>query len=446
MSGRTQIIYTSHGGIRASGKTPFSRLIFLYFILLGLEFDISIYGPLTLRKAAFLIAFFYIFFRGIPAKLPLKKSYAIWGMASCILFLYVAFIQHIRAESIAIPGNSSYSAFNVISQSLFIFLFPVMLSQIFQNAKEFFRVQLDVIILQSAVAIISRFYKPFRVFIFQHFSYQERMEQHIESGLRVCILGSSGATASWILFIGCIICAYYILSTRKTRYFVLYGVFMLAMMFTGRTGLYMACLLMAMLQLYSIYKYTSLSVKIIGAGLVALVFIAAYVLYAPENYLKDRTIKWIGEIFFKGIGEGSTVDVIRNMPIPPLNWETFLGTGIVQGMTKSGLNLQHDMGYIQTYSALGLLGALYYYFWTFGFFAHEIHDIQEKETRIILWAFLLFMIIAEWKEPFLRKTPNAMVLMTSTMLRQKDDRLPERRKNHGKKAPSSFCSVPKLQS
>lgn len=444
MTINARIICTSHNNIRSSKKKSLFRLIFLYLVLLGLEFDIRFSGFFTLRKVAFLAALLYIFIHGIPANLPIKKSHAVWGMASCILVLYTAFIQHIRSETTAILGNSSYSVFNIISQTLFIFLFPIILSRIFQNANEFFHVQLGIITLQSAVAIISRVCKPFRIFVFQHFSYQERMAHHMESGLRVCILGGSGATASWILFIGCVICAYYILSTRKTRYLMLYGMIMLAMMFVGRTGLYLAILLMAVLLLYAVYKYASLAGKILCAGLLLLILIAVYILYAPENYLKDRTIIWVGEIFFKGVGEGSTVEAIRNMPVPPLNWETLWGTGIISGVTKSGLNIQHDMGYIQTYSALGLFGALFYYLWTFGFFAYEIHEIREKRIRAILWAFLIFMMIAEWKEPFLRKTPNAMALMTAVMIRQKDERLLER-SAHDNKPPSSFRYMSQLQ-
>lgn len=445
MIGSTRNMYPAYGCTNVRIGLPTLRGVFLYVILLGLEFDIRFYGPFTLRKIAFLAVLAYIFHQGISLRLPLKKIYAVWGLATCVLFLHALFIQTIRTESIAIPGNSDYPAIQIIFQALFLFLLPVMLSQIFRSTEEFFRVQLGIITLQAAIAIVSRFNKPFRVFVYQYLTERsERMADHIETGMRVCIMSNAGATASWILFIGCIICAYYILSTGKVRYLILCGIIMVSMIFVGRTGLYMALLLIVAILFYSLRRYAELSVKMTCVSLLILLIVLGF-FYAPGNtIMKERTLIWVGEIFLKGTGEGSTVDAIRNMPVPPLNWETFLGTGIAFGVTKSGLVAQSDMGYAQTYAAWGLIGVVFYYLWSFGFFAHEIHGIREKRVRAILWIFLIFMIIVEWKEPFLRKTPNAMVLMTAVMLQQKNERLSERN-HHDRKGANCFRPMPKLQ-
>lgn len=392
------------------------RSSFLFLILFGIEFDVDIYGPISLRKISLLLILFAIFYAGVPRKLPIKKSHIVFSGMAVVMYSYSAIIQHLNAENLAIAGNSVLPSIQIIFQFLSFFVFPLLVCQTFRSFDEFCRTQLSIIVFQSMVAIIARLNKPFRMYIYHHFTDDPsgRMLDNMEKGVRVCFIGNMGAGASWILFVGCIICTYFAIKEKKSVYLVIYALIMLSMMFVGRTGLYMALILLVFLSCYSISVrgHIRLVRALLFVGICGALAIVAYILFAPESYLKSTTIKWVGEIFIKGAKEGSTIDILIDMGIPPLTWETFWGTGIVTGITQSGLSIYSDVGYVQHYMAFGLVGALLYYGWAYGFFARGIRKVQDKQMRLVLWIFLAFIVFVELKEPFLRKTPNAMVLAT----------------------------------
>lgn len=390
------------------------RTSLLFLILFGIEFDVDIYGPISLRKVSFLLLLLLVFYKGIPKKLPITKSHFVFIGTAAIMYGYAAVSHSLNAENIAVMGNSVLSPTQILFQFLSFFVFPILLCQVFRDFDDFCTLQLNVILFQAVVAIISRLYKPFRMYIYHHFNTDPNGNflGGVESGIRVCYIGSFGATASWILFIGCLLCVYHVITKRRAFYLVLYAIIMLAMMFVGRTGLYMALLLLAFLFFYSMQGHAYLMRALLLAGICGVFVVVSYILFVPDSYLKRRTIEWVGEIFIEGAGQGSTVAALINMGIPPLTWETLWGTGILTGVTKSGLSAYSDVGYIQHYMSYGLVGASLYYGWTYGFFAQEICKVQDKTAKMVLSLFLFFIAFVELKEPFLRKTPNAMVLVT----------------------------------
>jgi len=404
-------------------ETSFWRWLFLYLMLFGVEFNIDIIGAVTLRKLAFIMILLYIGRRGLPIGLPIRKDHITFGMMTAVVFAYALFIQYSRVENTSIPGNAAYPAIQILSQCLFLFLFPALCSQVFLNIDEFLTVQLAIISTQAVVAIVSRLNPSFRMFIYHHFVLDDgRLLDGMQKGVRVGILGGAGAGGSWIMFIGCVICAYYLLKIREMRYLFLYFVILFSMMFVGRTGLYMGLLLLALLIMYFLRWYTGLAVKIICMGLLGVLAIIGYILFTPDSYLKTSTINWVGEILLKGFGEGSTVQILVDMGVPPLSWETFWGTGIVNGATASGITSASDVGYIHTYMAFGVVGATIYYTWAYGFIAHELFKVQDRYVRWAATVFLLFTMAAELKEPFLRKTPNAMVLVLMLFLQNRTEK------------------------
>lgn len=437
--------YGVYGREQYGRKGNFLQWIFLYFVLFGMEFDIDIIGPVSLRKLAFLAVLLYIGWKGLPIGMAIRKDFLVFGMVTGIMFAYALAIQYSRLENISIPGNSTFPAIQILFQCLIFFIIPVMLTQVFRNVDEFFKVQLSIISTQALVAIVSRMSSSFRMFVYYHFvpDGDGRLLDGFERGTRVGFFGGSAASGSWILFVGCVICAYYILKTHKIKFLVLYFMILLSMMFVGRTGFYMGLLLLAILFLFMIYWYTNLAVKIMCFGGLGILAVIGYVLFSPDSYLKTTTINWVGEIFLKGFGEGSTVQALVDMGVPPLTWETVWGTGITSGTTASGIVAASDVGYIHTYMAFGIVGAAIYYLWIYGFLTHEIYQVKARYVKWVAVAFLLFIVIVEFKEPFLRKTPNAMVLNLALLLQVREERNCSG-ESYGQCNPNGVCDMSKL--
>ena len=407
----------------ASADISLWREIFLYLLLFGLEFDIRLGGALTLRKIVFVAMLLFIGWKGVPRGLPFRRELIPLVGWTAALFAYGVYIQHTRAYNAAIEGNQAFTVTQLLGQCLFLIVFPLLLTWVFDSAEEFLHVQLAVLTTQAIVAVLSRFSGAFRMFIYYHFvpDSDGRLEAGMASGTRVGMLGAAGATGSWILFIGCALCFYSAWKTRKVRYLLLYFLFLLALMFVGRTGLYMGLALLVLLFFHLLVQSAGFAVKLICFGVFGFLALVAYVLFAPDSYLKQATIRWVGEIFIKGVGEGSTVRALVDMGIPPLTAETFWGTGIMTGTTVHGSSTFSDVGYVRYYMALGIVGAVLYYLWAYGFLAYEWFHIRDRFTKRAAGLFLLFLMIAELKEPFLQKTPNAMFLASWLLLQRKEE-------------------------
>ena len=143
--------------------------------------------------------------------------------------------------------------------------------------------------------------------------------------------------------------------------------------------------------------------------------ILIYIFFTPNSPMKIHYMTWVGEIFTKGIGEGSTIQILSDMVIPPLTKETFLGMGIVRGVSRLGTVVQHDSGYIMNYAALGIPGVLLLYLSIFLFYIVNI--IKKDEKYLIL--FLVFLYVFEFKEPFLQKTPLLIIMSLFVFLKSK---------------------------
>ncbi len=402
------------------------RAALLWLVLFGMEFDVRFYGPITLRKLSFLLLLTYIVLTaGIPKITMVRRESLLFSMGIAALGAYVIVLCKLRVDTLTVAGNSGMPAIQLLFQYIFIIPLPFFLALMFHSADEFCTIQLCVFAFQAAVAILGRLNKPFRLFVFTKTAYGNgRMLAGVESGVRVPIVGSVGATASWLLFAGCIFCACGLLKEKKVnaKYLLTYGVLLVSMAFVGRTGLYFAIALLIGLLFYFSIHNCKLALKIFAVLFLLVSAAICYVLFAPDGYIKQATVRWVGEIFIKGTGEGSTVDILKNMPVPPLNRETFWGTGIIGGVTTSGITVANDRGYVQTYAAWGVFGCLAYYGLFFGYLANCTQKVKDKRVKGILIVFLTFIMIAENKEPFLRKTPVAMIFALLATIQMRCER------------------------
>ena len=104
--------------------------------------------------------------------------------------------------------------------------------------------------------------------------------------------------------------------------------------------------------------------------------------------------------------DNDTTDALNEMPVPPLSFETIIGTGRVRSITGNGNASGHDSGYVQTYYSLGLLLAIFFYifFLIFAIFLIQRNKFQkyyDSKKQKILYLLILIVFVIEIKEPFI---------------------------------------------
>lgn len=166
----------------------------------------------------------------------------------------------------------------------------------------------------------------------------------------------------------------------------------------GRLGLIMSFYFFATIFLI---KLSALK-NIIGIALVSLVVMLflgqlAFEYLAQNDKFETSVIGWAFSILNN---DDVTVERLSHMTIPPLNINNiFIGNGVVKlsnGFNASG----SDIGYIQTYFAVGLVMTIYFYIFLLSYLIKHLRKVSSKLIPLVLLAPLM---IVELKEPFVFK-------------------------------------------
>lgn len=390
-----------------------------FVILFGIEFNVTVYKFITLRKIVFLFLL-YIFIKNWnhEKRSNLSKSWVALILSFAFLVIYGVILNYVNQVGTNISA-SIYPAKTPVMYLLYILIFPYLLSLIFTNFKDFSRIQSNVMLFQALVVITGKFNKQFALFICENFNYDfdGRIRDGIMRGVRIPCIDVAGATASVVLVMGCI-CCLYLMNTEKNKtvQLIKYLFIMSSMLFVGRTGLYTAIIILVWYFFFSMINKQKITVYILGIGTTALLGISMYIIFAPDSTMKVHYMNWVGEIITKGIGEGSTIRAISDMVIPPLTKETFWGMSIVRGTSRLGTVVQHDSGYVMNYASLGLFGAIILYGSIFSFYCNQLRYVKEKWSKLIIICAFVCCIVFEFKEPFLRKTPLLIILSIMVFL------------------------------
>lgn len=199
-------------------------------------------------------------------------------------------------------------------------------------------------------------------------------------------------------------------STRNVLQTVILFSFMyicgVSTIFVGRTGLLISTILLVG------YTFASLSVfKIRKLVYICLgVLVSFFIITEGINYISNIP-NFSGEYFFSWvtgtfIGSDTTVDVISDQTIPPINLETIIGTGLV--LTPDGnFNASgNDSGYVQNYYSMGLFfSAIFYLFMAY------VLALYVKGRGAVAWFLYVIIFFIEIKEPFIFKYMTIFLLM-----------------------------------
>ena len=407
--------------------------ILKFIILFGIEFDVRLYGMITLRKIAFILLIYYWYKAARKREgYYVSKEKTMLVLIFSVMFLYVLLLNRVNDVSSFAEKNAIFGAEKFVIYVLYIIVFPWLLTGIFIDLKDFCHMQCNIMVFQAMVAILGKLNIQFALFINNNFYNDDgRLLDGIMRGVRMPCIGMGGAAASVTLFAGCVCCLYLLTAAeekRKTQYLIRYFIITFSMIYIGRTGLYFSIALLTGYFFYAMYRSSKMFLRLLGMGLITIGGAALYITLVADDVMKAHYFNWVGEIFTKGIGEGSTIQILADMKIPPLTAETFWGMSIVRGVSRLGTVIQNDSGYIMTYASVGIPVCILLYGTIYKFYLKSTLQLKDKKIRWILLIFLICIIIFEYKEPFIRKTPLLIIFSTMIFLEERVTKLGGRRR------------------
>ncbi|SDW70585.1 hypothetical protein SAMN05444338_104136 [Flavobacterium degerlachei] len=166
----------------------------------------------------------------------------------------------------------------------------------------------------------------------------------------------------------------------------------------GRTGLFISllCIFIYFIsEIKSLKKIIVISLVILGIYQINTIDILENLTSNVDGFSVDMFTAWIENAF--NIENNDTSEALASMPIPPVTFQTIIGTGRVVHESGVGNASMHDSGYIQTYYSLGLLTAIYFYISYIIFLIFQVG----KGKSGYLYFLILLMFIIEIKEPFI---------------------------------------------
>lgn len=245
---------------------------------------------------------------------------------------------------------------------------------------------------------------------------------HITSYRSRGIVSSSGATLSLFQSFGLLFTVYLVskekLNWYLTNYFLISFIIILgSIVVSGRTGL----VILPIILLYIILLYfkdlesSKKSIKflllllLLFTMFISLIYLLNIKIVTLDSilFLKD----WIGSEIKINNGEiqVSTLTILSNhwlFPNEPFSW--FFGKTVTWEIDR----IKTDIGYLRVLNALGILGFIFLYGFILWIFIETIKNLSDYRNKILVLVLCIFLLITEYKEPFLFKVElNMMILI-----------------------------------
>lgn len=204
---------------------------------------------------------------------------------------------------------------------------------------------------------------------------------------------SGGASLSLIISLGAFSIVRLAMLEKRSWYMSAIILIIFSQILVGRTGLLLSIFSLCLLLYYSQVNMKMLFATIVGLFLCQFIFIEYLV---NNDQFLAYTMKWAQSSLTGGDG---TMTALLDMGINEMDIKSFIiGTG--QIATPSGLNVSgSDIGYIQTFYAMGLTGVAFYivlFIFLYSYYRNTNHNLY--------YTVLLFLpFIVELKEPFIFK-------------------------------------------
>lgn len=393
-----------------------AKSIVLWLILFGFVFGVPKISFINGRRVAILIMIAIIITHMNQFKIPLKavKRQRFFFYISCLFFCFlICVINAISYNDYIVKASGVWKPSYFVNQVLYIPCFAIFCVLEFEDLYTFAKYYISMLMFQSFIILLGTVNKDIRVFIYKYFYYGDNTNFQItsENGTRLMGLGVVGSEGSLILFTGIALLIYMRLKKLiPDRKFALYSIIILcATVFVGRTGLYLE---IAAIAVYFVLEKRTKSKYFLFFKIIALsIIILAIALIVIERDRMNYYLQWSMEIFNRET-RFHTINIIRDMDIPPLTSEFIFGTNIHAGYTPCGVFIRNDSGYVKTYAAFGIVGAVLYYVSHLCLLTSVRLSKENKSARLFLYFLIVLVFIVEWKEPYIMKYNYSWFLMT----------------------------------
>lgn len=364
------------------------KLALIFSFLFDVNF-ISLPGLTTARLSLVFLLIYSILFK-------FKMSRVCLNALAVVAFVFlVCFLQYMGSrESTQISRIIWFALYGIVT--------PMLLVQALKDQKEFFILIMIACALQASIAIFSFVNPSIKAMLYDLVIFTANFDE--KQTLRAVALSSAGGASlavvqSFGVISGIFLLKYYSPNFMQSVFLYL-GIIVITLstLIIGRTGL--------VVSLLAIMVYI-LSFKIKPKTI--FVVVSFFVLFAQIDLIRltDKLMKdidgfnielftaWIENAFT--IKDNATTEDLSSMPVPPISFETIIGTGRVTdpflGVNASG----HDSGYIQAYYSMGLVLAIFFYF----SYAYFLSKAMRTSNFPILYVLLAMVFLLEVKEPFI---------------------------------------------
>jgi hypothetical protein len=364
------------------------KLILVFFLL----FDINLQAlpSITTARVAMGLIFLICFFRRVH--IPRK---ALYYAVVLIFILVLVFLQYLYS-------NEATQLSRFIWFILYGIITPLILVQVINNRSQFFLLVSVATAVQAVIAVISFVNPTLKTILYNNIIFTANFDEN--QVLRAVAFSSvAGASLSLIQSYGVIsslLLLHFLECSFKYRVLLWANIILIliSIFLIGRTGLFvsfLALLIYIIPYLFSIKKIIIASCIMLIMSQINYVGIIDKAMINVDGFNVELFTAWIENAF--RIEDNATSEDIKSMPIPPLSFETIIGTGKVANLAIGGNATGHDSGYIQAYYSLGLILAFFFYATYFTFLISLVKGLREP----VLYLIIILVFIVEIKEPFI---------------------------------------------
>jgi|GEM_PF-3217776 len=380
-----------------------ARATFAVALLFGIVYNVSfnVLPPATMGRLAMVFLIWHQWPR-------LREMCRLFWRENAVLCVVVGLV-YLRTVAIFVLARVPDTTL-LQRQAYFIFICllggVVYAGYLKGDRDRFVRLFAITVATQAALIVFSFFSPEYRAWVGSVLV--SRGQDEIGAGLRPPgFVNSMSSHISIVQALG-VCAALWVASRARSRwqgftYYLLAVVSTLSAFLVGRTGLAVSGFFWIFFAVVNL-RQRRLVMPLSMAGVLAcfIVFgtlISDFLIQSQsENTVSMQyLLHWALEFFATG-GETRSVGVFKEMPIPPLQWESIIGTGYVErdGIRATG----HDSGYIQAYYAMGLLVTIVFY----GALAWYMYQITRRsDHRLLVGILSLILFIIEIKEPYTLK-------------------------------------------
>lgn len=293
------------------------------------------------------------------------RSYWWWNV---FLLVYVSFLLQIFGS-----GDGDTPIRDYIHMLIILPLFYISGNFIFRNIEELMKILYIGVIIQSIIIIIALFVPALTVALtlfFPEGSFRSDdpggFEAIISEGYKIG-LGVFSSAGCLRMAVGQIGACYFLIKSRGSKLYIhlfLYLMIAFATTAVARSGLIISVLGLIYAFIvkwkqgaHQVFKYLFIISFLL---FVVITFITPYL---PKGLLEDtfqRLIFTAENGLYDSYFRGYTGDAGTNV-IPPISTETIIGLGITKGVSGSGVTTITDGGFLNNYSAMGLIVAIINY-------------------------------------------------------------------------------------